>query len=297
MKLISPCPLCRKKEFNDVFVKSGRRLVRCINDGLLMINPVPFASEIKRIYEEDYADADRPESERPASIGYWAYVKERPQLLEYFDRKIDLLKKRYHVRGKVLDIGTGHGYFLEAAKERNVLAVGIDRTKQAVEFAKRQKLRVYNTDLHHAPFKPNTFEAVTAFELIEHVADPLVLLKDAYKFLKPGGVIMIATPKAEGYLHKIMGNHWLSFRHRQHFYFFSEKTLSALLNKSGFTDVEVLNDDIRFYPANHIVGGIKYYFRLKSLDSLLSLVEKVLDRLHFFVPIPLDTLVMVAYKP
>lgn len=296
MAKISPCPLCYGKNFEPLFNKAGRHFVRCQRDGLVMVNPIPGENEIKKIYEEDYFDwQDR---EAAACIGYWAYVKEKPLLLEYFGRKVKLLKQ-LGVKGKVLDVGCGHGFFLEAAKERGLEAIGIDLSPQAIAYAKKNKLKVYETDLKDAPFKPNSFAAVTAFQLIEHVTDPVDFLKDVYKALAPNGVILLATPKAEGYLHRLMGKHWLSFRHREHLYFFSAKTLSLALSEAGFVNIRVLRENTRFYPISHLLGGVKFYFKwpwLAAIADFAGTLLRHLGLLEFKIPMPLDSLVMVAQK-
>lgn len=291
------CPLCHTTDFDVLFFRKERRFVRCRHDGLIMVNPLPTPAEIKRIYEEDYFDwQDRSAA---ACIGYWAYIAEKPLLLQYFGRKAAMLRERYGIRGKVLDVGCGHGFFLEAAKAKGLTPVGIDLSPQAVAYAKGAGLTVYRKDLKGA-FPMGSFPALTAFQLIEHVTDPVAFLRDAFTVLKPGGVILLATPKAEGYLHRLMGRHWLSYRHREHLYFFSAATLGAALAAAGFTDITPMADETRTYPVRHLLGGVKYYFKWKIFHRLADWAGKFLGAVGLLdvqVPVPLDTLVMVARKP
>lgn len=293
MQSKTSCPLCGQKDFHQLFVKAGRPFVRCRQDGLVMINPMPTPGEIKRIYEEDYFDWN--DRSAAACIGYYQYIAERPLLIEYFQKKIKLLA----TKGRILDIGCGHGFFLEAAKLEKKQALGIDLSPQAVAYARKHKLEVKLTDLEHAGFAAGSFGAVTAFQLIEHVVDPQEFCRQVQRVLKPGGTLLLVTPNEGGWLRKLMGKHWLSFRHREHLYFFSAKTLTATLKQAGFRKIKAFADETRWYPLRHLLGGVKFYFKWRWLHKLADLTGKLLQLLGLLdvkIPVPLDSLVVVAKK-
>lgn len=297
MAHLSSCPLCRKKNLEVLFKKGSRKFVKCFNDGFVFITPQPSAKELHRIYNERYFDSE--ESRDKTCIGYWAYIDERPLLLEYFDRKLDLVEK-YTKKRKILDVGCGHGFCLEAAKKRGFNAVGIDVSGYAVEYAKEHGCKAFLTDIYKAGFKDTSFDVITIFQLIEHVPNPVKFMKEVKRILKPGGHVILTTPNHGGYLKKLMGKNWFSYRHQEHLFFFSPKSIDFLLEKAGFASIAFLKDETRFYPIRHILGGVRYYFKGKFFRNLAEFSSRVLDKLNlldFKIPFPLDVVIVVAQRP
>jgi len=297
MKRLIACPLCHTHNQKKVCTISHRTIVQCVTDGLVFVNPPLTNREIQHMYNERYFDSNAFRGN--TCIGYYAYIDERPLLLSYFRNKLDLLQ-RYISEGKLLEIGCGHGFFLEAAKQSPFQATGIDISRYAVAYAQKEvcvDARVM--DLYKATFKPKTFDVVVAFQLIEHVQDPVTFLAAAHRLMKPGGVLLLATPNEGGYLRKLLGNHWLSFRHREHLYFFSSKTMRLILERAGFTDIQFCKDETRWYPLRHIFGGIKYYLHgniFVLISNVLGSLGNLLGILDFTLPLPLDTLIITARK-
>ena len=97
-----------------------------------------------------------------------------------------------------------------------------------------------------------------------------------------------------------MGKQWLRYRHQEHLCFFSADSMKALLIQAGLDRVSCFKDETRFYPWRHVLGGVKYYFKgsfLKSLADGVGTVSEKLKLLDVKLPLPLDTLVGVAFKP
>jgi len=275
-----------------------RKIVRCRRDGLVFVNPPLTDSEIHTLYNERYFESDTFCGN--TCIGHYAYIYERPLLVEYFRHKLTFIRQ-FIPKGKLLEIGCGHGFFLEAAKQSPFRATGIDISSYAVSYAKKEvKVDARIMDLYKATFRPHSFDAVVAFQLIEHVQDPVVFLKAAKKMVKPGGLLLLATPNEGGYLRKLLGSHWLSFRHREHLYFFSPTTMKLVLEAAGFSDIRFYPDETRWYPLRHFFGGIKYYFRGKFfawVSNTLGSMGHVLGILDVKLPLPLDTLIVTAQNP
>lgn len=298
MKRRIVCPLCQRKDQRLRYTISHRNIVECCHDHLLFVNPPLSNREIQVMYNERYFDSDAFRGN--TCIGYYAYIDERPLLLEYFRHKIEFLQQTIS-HGLVLEIGCGHGFFLEAAKHSPFHATGIDISKYAVLYAKNQghvDARVMN--LYTATFRPKSFDAVVAFQLIEHVTDPVTFLRAARTYIKPGGMLLLATPNAGGYLRAILGKNWLSFKHREHLYFFTQQTMRLVLERAGFTDISFSRDETRWYPLRHIFGGIKYYLRgsfFVWLSNTLGRIGAVLHILDVKFPLPLDTMIVTARNP
>jgi len=144
--------------------------------------------------------------------------------------KIDLLQKYWHsrrfsevskilteVNGKVLDIGSNDGTFSKVvldgtdAKE----LVGLDVIKKTVDWANKhwkytKKMSFIVADAHNLPFKSNTFDAVVALEVLEHVFDPVKVLGEIKRVLRPGGYAILLVP-SDSLLFRIIWFLWLHF--------------------------------------------------------------------------------------
>jgi SAM-dependent methyltransferase len=102
---------------------------------------------------------------------------------------------------KILEIGSGDGLFLEKLNSLGKETLGIDKSPKAILRARERGLCVLDCDLHELSAKsPNAFDAVCAFQVLEHVADPVEMLTAGARCLKPGGIFILAVPNADGIL-------------------------------------------------------------------------------------------------
>lgn len=296
MKKEIACPLCGKKNFTVYMRKPDRRIVRCVNDGLVLVNPQPSGGELDRIYNENYFASRKQRTE--SSTGYYDYLSERPLLLPYFRRKIALLKKLLS-GNRVLEIGSSYGFFLEEAMRAHFNISGIDISREAVSYARRRRLPARVADLFAAKFPPDTFDGVVAFHLIEHVPDPAAFMREVYRVTRPGGMVLLATPKEGGYLQTLMGKRWFSYRHREHLFFFSKQTMTMLLEKAGYSHIHCFSDETRWYPVHFLLHGAVYFFDNKWWQKVCRLGEAVFlvpPFSYIQIPFPLDTMIVTARK-
>lgn len=111
---------------------------------------------------------------------------------------------------KVLDVGSGTGYGSEFVSRKNHLVVGIDKDISAIKIAKMyrgQNVSFIQGDARKLPFRNDTFDAVICFEVIEHLDEPLKLLEEIRRVLKPGGLVICSTPNKRYSAHPIYHKH------------------------------------------------------------------------------------------
>jgi 2-polyprenyl-3-methyl-5-hydroxy-6-metoxy-1,4-benzoquinol methylase len=107
-----------------------------------------------------------------------------------------------HAEGKkVLDVacGVGYGSYILAAKARNV--VGLDISKDAIDFAKLNysapNMEFTVSDVLSIPFDDKSFDLIVAFEIFEHLADTQKFLNELKRVYKDGGMIILSTPNRD----------------------------------------------------------------------------------------------------
>jgi 2-polyprenyl-6-hydroxyphenyl methylase/3-demethylubiquinone-9 3-methyltransferase len=106
-------------------------------------------------------------------------------------------------RQRLLDVGCDTGQFaVAAARHLGAIPVGIDVAHRAVEHAKNAHVEAYVTTLEEAPATLRDFAAITAIDLIEHVADPRVFFQNLRDRLLPGGIAYVETPNLKSVIYR-----------------------------------------------------------------------------------------------
>jgi len=215
----------------------GAKLYQCSACG--------FATRDGSIYDDSYYSEDYYDYSDGSII---ENHKARYQMVQYIVE--DLTSK------EVLDIGCGLGYFLDnmAASCKDVY--GVELSEYASQYCKGKGLKVYNTSLEDFRTEQK-FDLITAWEVIEHVDDLRVFLKDVKCLLKPNGIFMLSTPNAGSYRAKKNGLQWQGFnRSLEHLYYFTAVALKELLTE--------------IFPESRI-SFLEFDWR--SEDSLVAIVE------------------------
>lgn len=165
------------------------------------------------------------------------YFVEQPAREKTFKRYLNNLEKISGKKGKLLDIGTHTGLFVKLAKDSGWEATGVEPNKWSVDFAKKNYgITLLNKSFTKNLFKPNTFDVITMWDVIEHFTDPIGELKKIFFYLKPGGVLAFSTVDPNSILAKLMGTKWPWYM-EMHRVFLDRKSAKFYLEKEGFRNV------------------------------------------------------------
>lgn len=251
------CNLCGSNRANLLIIKHGYRILRCSVCELVYINPRPNPSELNEIYSS---------CERPLQ---GANAPEQRANIKKFNEAIKLLESNIPTPGYLLDVGCSTGIFLQLAKAKGWRVAGIDVGETVVKYAQQQGLEVTCGELYHGLYPPETFDAVTLFDSIEHMVSPRQTLELVWEITKPGGFLLVTTPNINGFVARttylLFGKTIGAWEHPTppfHLYQFSDRTLSRMLNLTGWKVVEIKKRPIPFkYTAgkleNALVEAIK----------------------------------------
>jgi len=136
--------------------------------------------------------------------------------------------------GKLLDVGCGNGKKLETLKNLGWHATGTDLDPKAVEFAKSKGLDVMCGSLAELNFHTDEFDAITMNHVIEHAHDPIELLRECRRILKPGGKLVLVTPNTMGLASQTFKNFWRGWEPPRHLFIYSPGSMESLLKQAGF---------------------------------------------------------------
>lgn len=176
-----------------------------------------------------------------------------------------------HCRGKfVLDLGCGVGYgsyFLARNRSKHIDALDID--PKAIKYAQKRythtKIKYWVSDAKELPFDKNVFDCVVSFEVIEHIKEYTIYLKEIKRVLKKNGKFILSTPNILGHRHSTSAYH-----HKE----FSPKELLNTLKRSGFK-VKLYG---QFFEDDNYVKSESNYFKRYNVLTLNgnNLIKKLL---------------------
>ena len=171
--------------------------------------------------------------------------------------------------GVVLEIGLGPGWMLSALRRHGWRVVGTERTSKSLRpFSERSGLPVFVGGTDALKSKP-TFDLVILFHVLEHLSDPLHIILQCEKLLKPGGKVIVSVPNFESWQSKATKKNWFHLDVPRHLFHFSPNSLSELLKRAG---LEI--NQIRFVSFEHDPYGW-----VQSLLNIFGMKFNLLTRL------------------
>jgi len=199
-------------------------------------------------------------------------------------RRVERLQQLTGATGntlRLLDVGCSSGAFLEAARDMNLPARGVEPAPSAAASARAKGLDVVTGTLDSAGFEPDSFDAVTLFEVIEHLQDPLSLARDVFRVLRPGGIWLIGTANAASWTATLMGARWQYLNiesHGGHVSFFSPRSIAVLAARSGFSVERIDTRNVRAFERSQAPAPV--YTLAKLAAELVGPLARATGRGH-----------------
>ena len=203
----------------------------CKSCGLTFLYPIPRA--------EDYPDGGDWFSPKKKDLSrqYWFKTFRRRWIDRLFGTKQQRFLKgclQAKPGGRFLDVGCGTGEMLELAARHYRECSGIEPSPIAAAQARAKGFEVHQALLEDVELEPGRYDVILMDSVIEHVHDPVAVLKICHRALAPGGVVALLTPKLGGPAYRVHGPGWNGFRHGWHTFLFTGRTLGQCLQNAGF---------------------------------------------------------------
>jgi len=252
-KINKNCPLCNKETAIFFTKKNSYTFYKCRDCGLIFIFPV-LENHLK-IYSQDYFSGAQK------GFGYVDYEIDKKAMSSTLNFYLDKIEKFIPNNGKLLEVGTATGFFMELAKQRGWKVQGLEISEYAAQKAREKGLNVVTGTLESANFKEGSFNLITFWDIVEHLSNPKLTLSLAYRILEKDGVIAINTPDSESFIAKLLNRRWHLMIPPEHLFLFNPKNLGSLLKEIGF---EIL-----------FVGKIGKKFTLQYATQILANTQKL----------------------
>ncbi|MCX6792129.1 MAG: class I SAM-dependent methyltransferase [Candidatus Gottesmanbacteria bacterium] len=297
------CVLCGAHTFTSVW-----GVKKCITCGLVQVVPMPSEKKIHGLYDDDMQHFEPYIAQIPVHRKYFrktlqAVIPAKAGIRVSSIKPKPIRQLADDKKPKLLDIGCAMGILLEEAKRAGYSVQGIDISADAVAYCRKKGLPVYQgTVTSPAVAGLNSFDVVTAFEIIEHEREPLPMMKRIHKLLKNGGIAVLTTPNHDSGWRKIMGRWWVGYRHPEHVTFWDPATLRELFKRAGFENSIIRRDCPRPFPLSFVfIRGADYVPCLAGRRAwaawVLKPVGQLLERFKIRNPInPWDDLIVIGKK-
>lgn len=219
------CPVCSQGEYIALFAKEGGQYVKCANCGMVYINPVFTDQALNDYYDKNHSvQAELVEDGDPF------YEK-------LYNKGLDSIEK-YSSKGNILDIGCSSGIFLDIARERTWKTWGVELNVQEYSMACKRGHQVYNQLLGKIKFETR-FNAITLWDVFEHIKDGAFYLNMMKKMLFEKGVIFLQIPSADALAARILQEKCNMFDGLEHVNLYGVNTIKQLADKCGLKILDI----------------------------------------------------------
>ncbi len=200
------------------------------------------------------------------------YLQEEAGRLKTFGVAIDDLNRFCPKRGKLFEIGSYTGVYLEIAKKKGWDVEGAEFSAWARQIALQKRGLKLLASTDELPKEKNgTYDAVVLWDVIEHVSDPNALIKKAADLLKSGGVIGVSTMVLDSVSAKLMRKKY-PFLMEMHLLYFTRKTLEGILKNHGF-EICAYQRHKRYVSLSYLFGkfpGLSLLIKHPKINSMLQ---------------------------
>lgn len=257
LETLSSCPVCGHERSHpwreaacveapdEVFA-----IIECEACTLRYLNPRPRLDVLGRYYAADYYSY-QPSDVRPRSHVLKLRLGRALALLPpvagpgqrafrsvarlLWGVRIHWLLPAPAPRLRFLDIGCGAGYRLDLACELGWETYGVDLGVGGLPAARERGHRVAAADARYPPFADESLDYVNLSHTLEHTPDPVGVLAECRRILRPGGVIQIVVPNADSWGSQHYGGHWRALDVPRHLLHFTPRSLADAAVRGGLT--------------------------------------------------------------
>jgi 2-polyprenyl-3-methyl-5-hydroxy-6-metoxy-1,4-benzoquinol methylase len=262
------CVICGSDSFTVLYgpgVAQLNQIVSCNECGLMYANPRKEADHVDlEARREDWDFADRDPQR---------FEKEQLQVRDYVSTR-SLLNRLHPNRGKLIEVGSSCGFQLDAFRAEGWEVLGVDPDRNAGRLA-IQKLGIatIHSILESARLPGESADAVLMLHVIEHVPDPVGTLREIFRILKPGGHLVLETPRYDTLMYKLLGRRERSLSCDGHIFFFTTETLRKSYTLAGF-DLEKLEYVGRSLTMDRLAYNVGVMAKSPAVQRILKSLSR-----------------------
>lgn len=249
------CPSCGLSEFVKYKLVNNYKISRCKNCGILCTeveSEIVEANNVK-VYSQNYASE---------------YKTNLPRIQKRYQRYLSLLSK-YNIKGKLLDLGCGTGYFIHFilnTANRNLKVFGVEPNKKLREIARRNTgVDVKIGRMNSIPYPRNYFDVLSCLDVLEHSIDLKESIVEIRRVIRPKGALLIQAPNYISLMAFLSGNKWDWWSPPDHTVHFSVSSLNKFLTFNGFTILK----NYTYEDTSDFILNVKGRFSKNAITKII----------------------------
>ena len=258
------CPICKNKKYRYLFKKRGGIYVCCKNCSMVYLNPV-FTDKSLILYYKNLHDSQSVITKNEKRFYTKIYTKGL-NAIEKFKKK-----------GSLLDVGCSSGYFLDVAKKNKWNTSGIELNKKEAKISKKKHF-VYEKEFHKID-NNKTYDAITMWDVFEHLKNPHLILQMIRKKLNKRGLFFIQIPNVKALAPRILQEKCNMFDGIEHVNLYDPNTIDLCARKNKFKIIH-MESVISEVPviSNFLNYENPYFGKINSAKKILNVIDE--KKLH-----------------
>lgn len=229
---LAACPACGSQALSPFDLGRGNPLRRCEQCATVS---APDYADPAEVYVDGYMFGE---------AGPFGLDVRAPEFQRYLMRvaghRVRALERAMKLRGgSLLDLGSGTGEVLLAARDRGWRVQGVEPERTAAEMARERGLDVTVAMLEDSALPERSFDVVCAYHVLEHQPDSRAFLQTMARWARPGGFVAVEVPNWQSVQRRRLGERWSGLRPREHLVHFTPETLAAAFRAAGIKPVSV----------------------------------------------------------
>jgi len=261
------CSFCGSNSYTTVVSGPTVPILKCKNCGLMRQGWVSDAVKNDPIFIDYAGGVERFQRQRAEKE-----AAHKGDFLKIADRLEELLPNK----GKLLEIGCAMGGTLVGFRERGWDVLGVEPEEWTAKIAREKYgLTVISAPFQEAGLAKNSFDAIILLHVIEHVSDPFQALCDMMELIRPGGYLVLETPRYDTPSFMLLRGRERSVI-PQHLHYFTRKSMLMICNKAGY-DARRVEAVGRTVTLDRLAFYFAKFLRSKEATKTIT---KMSDALH-----------------
>ena len=244
------CPVCGARRVAPRLRKAGVEILFCGDCGLGFWRPGAGFDPAALYGARYFAGHD-------LGPGYDDYAALEAALRHNFARRVRALGTP-RPGARLLDLGPAFGYAVDEARRAGWWATGLEVSRAAAARAAAVAGAggIAVGDAQRAPFAAASFDAVTLWDVLEHLPDPHAAVAELARVLRPGGRLALSTGDVGSLAARVSGARWHLYTIPEHLFFYSRESLRRLLAAHGLR-VERMRAEAARYPIGYLLERLR----------------------------------------
>jgi SAM-dependent methyltransferase len=264
------CPACNANNHRFLFHKSGGSYVACQGCKMVYLNPVFKDDALENYYRGNH------------QLQGATVASDLEFYTRLYKKGLSSIEKQLGTTGRILDVGCSTGSFLDIAKAAGWECAGLELNHAEAKISRSKGHAIQENMLSKAEFAEK-LDAISLWDVFEHIKDGFAFLQEAKKFLKPSGLVFVQSPSRDALAARILQAQCNMFDGLEHVNLFGMESLTQLCQRAGYeivsyetviSEIGVINNHLE-YDDPYLGSSRNAQTVLGTLDEKWILDQKI----------------------